>query len=1328
MARSRLRNGLASAIVLGLLTSSLWFVPATNAVESPETEPSSSAEPAPDESPSPEPSASPSPEAEPSPAASPTPTSDQSPSPSASPSATASPSPTPTDACSGDNPCLLPPQITNVTPAATEIAVAWKWSDSSLDFGDGVGVVLELTPGDREIAVNDDVTSALITDLFPETIYTIVAYAIGGTGDAEERSIASEPFTVTTLADRLIRPTAEDGDISRLIVTTYSDAAPAAGAQSASAELAVDGVEVAEVREIGNEGVVIELDKGVSESTAKVISEDLETDPRIESVELDDIMRLTTFPDSPPNDTSWNSLWGLHGTYGIGIASGSSSMNNVWSSGQGNGAIVAVLDTGSTVHPDLDANYVAGYDFVSDSSPATAGCDARVGATSFDGDYISTGTYGAVGWDDNPLDPGDWENCSDSSWHGTHVAGTIAAVGNNSAGVIGVAPEAKIQPVRVLSYRGGWTSDIAAGITWASGGNVSGVPVNANPADVINLSLGGRGSCSTTMQTAIDGAIGRGSVVVVSAGNRNEDASLHSPANCNNVITVASSTSSGVRSSFSNYGSTVEITAPGSGILSTMNSGTTTPGSATYATYSGTSMAAPHVSGVAALLKAADGTRTSSQILTLMQSTVQAFPTTGGLYDCTTSECGPGLLTAAAAANTAPTIIGISPSSGSTSGNDVVTITGTNLTGTSGITFGGASGTSVTVNSATSVTVTTPSASAGAKDVVLTTTDGSVTSVGGFTYYAAPTISSLDVTSGPTVGGTSVVITGTELAATSSVTFGGTAATITARSSTTVTVTTPAKSAGTVDVIVTTSAGSVTAASAYEFKPFPIITSYSTDQGSVTGGDVVTITGSNLTGTTGVTFDGASGTDLTVTSTTVTVTTPAGTEGLADVAVTNASGTTTDTNAFRYFPVPVATSLTATSGTTAGGTQVTIQGSGFANSDVQTNQWISVSFGGTNAMVWLVSQTSAVVTTPARSAGTVDVVVTTPGGTSTLTSAFTFVAPPAPPTSNPPASAPASSSGGGGGGGGDNEITAVAPSAAGSPGSVVAFTGWGLSTTRGVTFNDYPASYTVVSDGHVQVTVPDIPEGVYVVHAILAPEVGRASYWPGFLVRAAGAAPPPSAAAPSAPSAPSPPPATSPTDAGAADFVTFSGRSTSLTKSTRTKVARLAKQFPQESAHATIVTFADARGSAASIRRAQTRAENIESLLKRSGFPGSTTINVQEGGTKLQQRGSLIYIDPTPAVQAAAQTEGVSSLIVRVKKGRSITVNGEVRGSNRVTGPLGDSLTVGPYLGLRMYRIDFDEPVSVAEAERVAQQLMRDRGIEFAEPDSIVSTQVSITL
>ncbi|MEE7547807.1 S8 family serine peptidase, partial [Xanthomonas sp. Kuri4-1] len=162
-----------------------------------------------------------------------------------------------------------------------------------------------------------------------------------------------------------------------------------------------------------------------------------------------------------------------------------------WDKATGNGVVVAVIDTGITSHPDLDANILPGYDFISDTF------------VSRDGD----------GRDADPSDEGDWNpvqgECyttpspspiTDSSWHGTHVAGTIAAVTNNAVGVAGTAYNAKIVPVRVLGRCGGYTSDIADAIVWASGGSVSGVPANANPAEVINMSLGGSGTCSTTYQ------------------------------------------------------------------------------------------------------------------------------------------------------------------------------------------------------------------------------------------------------------------------------------------------------------------------------------------------------------------------------------------------------------------------------------------------------------------------------------------------------------------------------------------------------------------------------------------------------------------------------------------------------------------------------------------------------------------------------------------------------------------------------------------------------------------------------------------------------------
>ncbi|HJW46373.1 MAG TPA: S8 family peptidase, partial [Lysobacter sp.] len=329
------------------------------------------------------------------------------------------------------------------------------------------------------------------------------------------------------------------------------------------------------------------LDRVEAESLMRQIA----ADPNVEYVELDKLNK----PLLTPNDTSYSQQWGYSGTYGI-------RANQAWDVTNGSGTVVAVLDTGITNHSDLNANILPGYDFIGDT------------AVSNDGN----------GRDSDASDPGDWVTANqcggthaaqNSSWHGTHVAGTIAAVTNNAKGVAGVAYGAKIVPARVLGTCGGYDSDIADAITWASGGTVSGVPANANPAEVINLSLGGSGACGTTTQTAINGAVGRGTTLVIAAGNDNVNVSNASPANCANVIAVGSITSTGARSSFSNYGTLIDIAAPGSNILSTLNAGTTTPGAETYASYNGTSMATPHVAGVVALIQAVATTpKTPAQV------------------------------------------------------------------------------------------------------------------------------------------------------------------------------------------------------------------------------------------------------------------------------------------------------------------------------------------------------------------------------------------------------------------------------------------------------------------------------------------------------------------------------------------------------------------------------------------------------------------------------------------------------------------------------------------------------------------------------------------
>lgn len=235
----------------------------------------------------------------------------------------------------------------------------------------------------------------------------------------------------------------------------------------------------------------------------------------------------------------------------------------------------------------------------------------------------------------------------------------MAAVGNNSIGVAGVAYNAKVLPVRVLGKCGGTSSDIADAIVWASGGSVRGVPANPNPAKVINLSLGGSGSCSQTYRRAISSANNRGTTVVVAAGNSNADAAGFSPANCAGVVTVAALDRDGNRAFYSNFGATVEVAAPGgevrletdppgtrstpqNGILSTLNDGATTPGNPIYQTYMGTSMAAPHVAGLVALMLSRNPTLTPAQVLAALQANARPVPGT-----CT-GGCGAGLVDAAA--------------------------------------------------------------------------------------------------------------------------------------------------------------------------------------------------------------------------------------------------------------------------------------------------------------------------------------------------------------------------------------------------------------------------------------------------------------------------------------------------------------------------------------------------------------------------------------------------------------------------------------------------------------------------------------------------------
>lgn len=307
------------------------------------------------------------------------------------------------------------------------------------------------------------------------------------------------------------------------------------------------------------------------------------------SVEEDRLVRPLALPDP-----LYGRQWYLHDAR-AGI-----DVEKAWPYTRGEGAVVAVLDSGSTPHPEFDGQLLPGYDFVSDAARAR------------DGD----------GRDPDPTDEGDWEDPGDcgrragarSTWHGTHVMALAAARRGNRLGVVGVAPEAKLLPVRVLATCGGYLSDVIDAVAWASGGEVPGVPPVARRVDVINLSLGVSGGCGAALGDAVTQARSRGVVVVAAAGNDGVAASGIAPANCAGVISVGALDRQGWQAWYSNHGDGVTLAAPGGSLsgprtddmLSAVDQGARIRWRGVFGYLAGTSMAAPLVSGVVALMRSAD--------------------------------------------------------------------------------------------------------------------------------------------------------------------------------------------------------------------------------------------------------------------------------------------------------------------------------------------------------------------------------------------------------------------------------------------------------------------------------------------------------------------------------------------------------------------------------------------------------------------------------------------------------------------------------------------------------------------------------------------------
>ncbi|MBU3688666.1 MAG: hypothetical protein B7C54_03955 [Acidimicrobiales bacterium mtb01] len=446
--------------------------------------------------------------------------------------------------------------------------------------------------------------------------------------------LASAP--VHTLAGK-----AADQESSQLIDEIVIDRIDGRAPSTAEA-LKLLHIQDVEVSSIGGGFDVVGFDEPISSAEAHEVIDRLESSGYFESVTISTTRRRL----AAPNDPRYPDQWYLQST-GLGIG-----IEQAWEITTGSpDLVIAVLDTGRLDHPDVSSRTVPGYDFV----------------------YRTRDSKDGDGWDADETDLGDWADPNDaefacistpstsqSSWHGTYIAGMIAADTNNGKGIAGINQRSRIQHVRVLGTCGGRTVDEATAIRWAAGLPVPGVPTNPTPARVINMSLGSAVACESVEQSAIDAAVAAGAVIVASAGNSNFNLSItdFAPAGCNNVIAVSSVGNTGLRASYSNYGGPVDIAAPGgpSGILSASNAGTRSADLGSngwiYSYKQGTSMAAAVVSGIVSLMLSANPSLNAEQVQAILRQTARPFPTGSGACSSDPTQtyyCGAGIVSASAA-------------------------------------------------------------------------------------------------------------------------------------------------------------------------------------------------------------------------------------------------------------------------------------------------------------------------------------------------------------------------------------------------------------------------------------------------------------------------------------------------------------------------------------------------------------------------------------------------------------------------------------------------------------------------------------------------------
>lgn len=487
---------------------------------------------------------------------------------------------------------------------------------------------------------------------------------------------------------------ASDANEARVIVKFKDDASTLRSAPLSGTVVRADAASVLQSRAnalASRAGKTLTAGRAISDRAQVMMAKGLDSEALARALSADPQVAYAV-PDrrrtrlAPPNDPLYGPSIGVSPLSGqwylkAPTASVTAGINAplAWDVASGAGVVVAVLDTGVRLdHPDLAGQFLPGQDMVHDT-------------------VVANDTNG---WDTDASDPGDWvtsaeaatskfQGCSvaDSSWHGTQVSGLIAALSNNGNGMAGVATGSKLLPVRVLGKCFGYDSDIIAGMRWAAGRAVVGAPSNANPARVINMSLGGDDACNTAYADAVAEITAAGSVIVAAAGNSSGHA-LGVPANCTGVIAVAGVRHTGTKVAFSDVGPNVTVSAPGGNcvsdvgecqypILSTTNTGKTVPvAGAAGGTYTngtnyavGTSFSAPLVSGTVALMMSVNPSLTPAQAIEVLKATARPFPATGAAADvpscraptgvdqyecyCTNQTCGAGMLDVNAAVRAA---------------------------------------------------------------------------------------------------------------------------------------------------------------------------------------------------------------------------------------------------------------------------------------------------------------------------------------------------------------------------------------------------------------------------------------------------------------------------------------------------------------------------------------------------------------------------------------------------------------------------------------------------------------------------------------------------